>query len=61
LKRRNSSDRYDIELFPLQERQVEMSFDDLLSAAQTQNPDIAAAHNMIERQRVQVDAAHKES
>lgn len=50
----------DIEPFPLQETHLEASFDDLLLAAQTQNPDLAATQNMIERQTLNVDVAHKD-
>ena len=50
----------DIEPVSLKETPLGVSFDELLSAAQTQNPDLAATQNMIERQRLQVDAAHKD-
>jgi cobalt-zinc-cadmium efflux system outer membrane protein len=50
----------DIEPVPLKETPLNTSSDELLSAAQSQNPDLAATQNMIERQKLQVDAAHKD-
>jgi len=50
----------DIEPVTLKETSLTASYDELLSAAQAQNPDFAATQNMIERQRLQVDAAHKD-
>jgi cobalt-zinc-cadmium efflux system outer membrane protein len=50
----------DIEPVPLKESPLNTSYDELLSAAQSQNPDLAATQNMIERQKLQVDAAHKD-
>jgi len=50
----------DIEPAPLKETPLNTSYDELLSAAQSQNPDLAATQNMIERHKLQVDAAHKD-
>jgi len=50
----------DIEPADLSETPLPYSFDELLSAARTQNPAIAGAQKMIERQNLQVDLAHKD-
>jgi cobalt-zinc-cadmium efflux system outer membrane protein len=50
----------DIEPADLNETPLPYSFDELLSAARTQNPAIAGAQKMIERQNFQVDLAHKD-
>jgi cobalt-zinc-cadmium efflux system outer membrane protein len=50
----------DIEPADLNETPLSYSFDELLSAARTQNPGIAGAQKMIERQGLQVDLAHKD-
>ena len=50
----------DIEPSPLLETPLNTSFDEILSTAQARNPDIAGAQNMIERQKLQVDVAHKD-
>jgi outer membrane protein, heavy metal efflux system len=50
----------DIEPADLNETPLSYSFDELLSAARTQNPAIAGAQKMIERQNLQVDLAHKD-
>ena len=42
------------------ETPVEASYYDLLAAARGQNPEIAAAERMVERQQLQVDLAHKD-
>src|ERR1700722_12002310 len=49
----------DIEPADLNETPLPYTFDELLSAARTQNPGIAGAQKMIERQSLQVDLAHK--
>lgn len=49
----------DIEPSQLAETSLSYTFDDLLSAAQSQNPEISGAHGMVQRQKLQVDLAHK--
>jgi cobalt-zinc-cadmium efflux system outer membrane protein len=58
LSRQQSSP--DIEPADLNETPLPYTFDELLSAARTQNPAIAGAQKMIERQSLQVDLAHKD-
>jgi len=58
LSRQQSSP--DIETADLNETPLPYTFDELLSAARTQNPAIAGAQRMIERQNLQVDLAHKD-
>ena len=50
----------DIETSSLTETPLDTSFDQLLSALQAQNPDLAATQNMIAREKIRVDAAHKD-
>jgi outer membrane protein TolC len=50
----------DIEPVALKETPLLMPFDDILAAAETQNPDLAATQHTIERQALQVDAARKD-
>ncbi len=50
----------DIEPATLTETPLDTTFDQLLSALQSQNPDIAATQNAIAREKVRVDAAHKD-
>lgn len=50
----------DIEPSQLAETPLSYTFDDLLSAAQSQNPEISGAHDMVQRQKLQVDLAHKD-
>src|SRR5712675_2119118 len=50
----------DIEPADLNETPLPYTFDELLSAARNQNPAIAGAQKMIERQSLQVDLAHKD-
>jgi outer membrane protein TolC len=50
----------DIETADLNETPLPYTFDELLSAVRTQNPAIAGAQKMIERQNLQVDLAHKD-
>src|SRR5712675_23938 len=58
LSRQQSSP--DIETADLNETPLPYTFDELLSAARTQNPAIAGAQRMIERQNLQVDLAYKD-
>jgi len=44
----------------ISETPVEASYYDLLAAARGQNPEIAAAERMVEKQQLQVDLAHKD-
>jgi len=50
----------DIEPSSLKETPLDTPFDQLLSALQAQNPDLAAAQNTVAREKVRVDAAHKD-
>jgi cobalt-zinc-cadmium efflux system outer membrane protein len=50
----------DIEPVPLRETRLLMPFEDILAAAETQNPDLAATQHTIERQALQVEAARKD-
>jgi outer membrane protein TolC len=50
----------DIEPVALKETALAMSFDDIMAAAETQNPDLAATQLTIERQSLQVEAARKD-
>jgi outer membrane protein, heavy metal efflux system len=50
----------DIEAEPLAERQLANTYDELLTAAKAQNPDLRGAEEMIARQKLQVDLAHKD-
>jgi len=50
----------DIEPLGLPDTPLPYTFDELLAAAKTQNPEIAAAQQMIEKQKLQVDLAHKD-
>jgi outer membrane protein, heavy metal efflux system len=50
----------DIETTQLSETQVPYTYAELLKAADSDNPDIAAAQRMVERQNLQVDLAHKD-
>jgi outer membrane protein, heavy metal efflux system len=44
----------------LKETALHMSFDDILAAAESQNPDLAATQHTIDRQALHVDAARKD-
>jgi len=55
-----SQDSPDIEPVELSETPLAQTFDDLLLATKAQNPDIAAAQKMVERQALQVDLARKD-
>ena len=50
----------DIQTAPLSETPVPYTYLDLLKSAQSDNPDIAAAQRMVERQSLQIDLAHKD-
>ena len=50
----------DIETFELSETAATYSYDQLLSAAQTNNPEIAGAQKMVEKQGLQIDLAKKD-
>lgn len=50
----------DIETADLPETPLAQTYDELLAATKTQNPDIAGAQQMIEKQKLQVDLAHKD-
>jgi outer membrane protein, heavy metal efflux system len=50
----------DIEPAPLKETPLHLPFEEILTAAEAQNPDLAATQHTIERQSLQVDAARKD-
>ncbi len=50
----------DIEPVPLKKTPLHMPFEEILAAAEAQNPDLAATQHTIERQSLQVDAARKD-
>lgn len=50
----------DIEPVALKETALQMPFDDILAAAEAQNPDLAATRHTIERESLQVEAARKD-
>src|SRR5216684_6389500 len=50
----------DIETTDLSETPLPYSYEDLLAATKAQNPQIAGAEKMVERQKLQVDLAHKD-
>jgi cobalt-zinc-cadmium efflux system outer membrane protein len=58
LNRRQSSP--DIEPAELPETALPYSFDELLAATKAQNPDISGAQQMVEKQKLQIDLAHKD-
>src|SRR5580693_3253731 len=55
-----SQESPDIELADLLETPLVQTYAELLAAAQVQNPEIAAAQKMIEKQSLQVDLARKD-
>ena len=55
-----SQESPDIETTDLRETPLVQTYADLLAAAQVQNPEIAGAQKMIERQSLQVDLARKD-
>ncbi len=50
----------EIEPSDLPETPLPYAFEELLSATRTQNPEISGAEKMVERQKLQVDLAHKD-
>lgn len=50
----------DVETLELRETAVTHSYDELLAAAKTNNPEIAGAQKMVEKQGLQVDLARKD-
>lgn len=50
----------DIETSELPESPLPYSFEDLLAATKAQNPQISASQEMIQRQKLEVDLAHKD-
>ncbi len=50
----------DVAVEPLSARPLDYTYEQLLSASKTQNPEIAAAEKMVERQNLQVDVARKD-
>jgi len=50
----------DIDPVPLRESPLQKPFEEILIAAEAQNPDLAATQHSIERQTLQVDAARKD-
>jgi outer membrane protein TolC len=50
----------DIETADLPETPLAQTYDELLAATKAQNPDIAGAEQMVEKQKLQVDLAHKD-
>jgi outer membrane protein TolC len=50
----------DIEPSELSETSLPQTFEELLSAAKVQNPEISGAEKMVEKQKLQVDLAHKD-
>jgi cobalt-zinc-cadmium efflux system outer membrane protein len=50
----------DIETADLPETPLAQTYDELLAASATQNPDIAGAKQMVEKQKLQVDLAHED-
>jgi cobalt-zinc-cadmium efflux system outer membrane protein len=55
-----SQESPDIEAADLTETPLAQNYDDLLAAAQAQNPELAGAQKMIEKQSLQVDLARKD-
>jgi cobalt-zinc-cadmium efflux system outer membrane protein len=58
LNRQQSSP--DVEPADLSDTPIPLTFDELLSVAKSQNPEISGAQKMIEKQSLQVDLAHKD-
>jgi outer membrane protein, heavy metal efflux system len=50
----------DIETAELTETALPYSFDELLAATESQNPDISGSQKMVEKQKLQIDLAHKD-
>jgi outer membrane protein, heavy metal efflux system len=53
-------DSQDIEPAELPETALPYSFDELLAATKAQNPEISGAQQIVEKQRLQIDLAHKD-
>jgi outer membrane protein, heavy metal efflux system len=53
-------DSPDIEPAELPETALPYSFDELLAATKAQNPEISGAQQMVEKQKLQIDLAHKD-
>jgi cobalt-zinc-cadmium efflux system outer membrane protein len=53
-------DTQDIEPAELPETALPYSFDELLAAMKAQNPEISGAQQMVEKQKLQIDLAHKD-
>ena len=53
-------DSPDIEPVPLSETPLAQTYDELLAATRTQNPEIAAAQKMVEKDKLQVNLARKD-
>jgi outer membrane protein, heavy metal efflux system len=53
-------DSQDIEPAELPETALPYSFDELLAATKAQNPEISGAQQMVEKQKLQIDLAHKD-
>jgi outer membrane protein TolC len=50
----------DIETAELPETALPYNFDELLAATKSQNPDISSTQKMVEKQKLQIDLAHKD-
>jgi outer membrane protein TolC len=50
----------DIETAELPETALPYNFDELLAATKSQNPDISGSQKMVEKQKLQIDLAHKD-
>jgi outer membrane protein, heavy metal efflux system len=50
----------DIETAELPDTALSYNFDELLAATKSQNPDISGAREMVEKQKLQIDLAHKD-
>jgi outer membrane protein, heavy metal efflux system len=50
----------DVDVFDLPDTPLMQTFDELLDAANAQNPEIAGAKQIVEKQKLQVDVAHKD-
>jgi len=55
-----TQDSPDIEPADLNETPLSQTYDELLAAAKAENPELAAARELIEKQSLQVDLAHKD-
>jgi len=55
-----SQSSVDIEPTPLSETPLPYTYDELLAAAKAQNPEIAGAQKMVQKEKLQVELAHKD-